>query len=281
MSRRKSRKRPRLKAERKAYRNQGLGLGLLLLVVAIGVWLWWTRGEALRKLDLCDNGRGELLGEAIIIVDASDSWSLLRQQVVRNELIESVGIHRNVSVYPVQSGLTAATQPEPTITLCNPGSWDLYQETYGNPLGAQQDLLDDRYQTFRDSILKAVDAIAAGPSFDNSPIMETLQWVAEIAAEKASDYPENLEIFLISDLLQNSSEYSVYGGNPDLSSTMAGALAGLGVLGARGLEDAEVSLFMLLNLPYPPGVTQSSLVGFWETYAQEQGASIALIKPMQ
>ena len=278
MSSRKGRKRPRLKAESKAILNQRLGFGVFFSVVlAFSVWLIVSgTGKALGNLDLCDDPMDDALGQSIIIVDASDSWSPFRQQVVRNELLTSVGIHRDVSVYAVQSGVTEETTVNPIITVCNPGNWDLYLQNYKEPLGARPDQLDDRYQTFSDSIFNAIDAIAAQPSFDNSPIMETLRWAAENAAENASNYPDNLEIFLLSDLLQNSSEYSIYGGSPDLSVRKAEELAGEGVLGASGLQDAEVTLYMLLN-DYPPGVSRRSLADFWEAYLRKQGASVPLV----
>jgi hypothetical protein len=250
----------------KANRNVRVVLGVVFTgLCVLGVLAINGTFVPIIKADECDSGNPDFLGETIIVIDASDTWSVLRRQIVENQLLDDVGIHQRVLVYAVESGVSDQSVAEPLIEICNPGTLAALELEYeGRAYGVRSGIMDDRYRAFKDSVLEIVDAVAARPSIDDSPIMETLLW----AATKSSH--DSLEVFLVSDLLQNTGEYSLYGGNADLSEEMAAALAGEDRLGTEELEGARVSLYMLLNR-LPTGVSRNSLVRFWTVYLAKQG----------
>jgi hypothetical protein len=249
------------------------------LVVTLGLIATAWQGPIFRQVTFCDRveGKGNVR-EALVILDASDPWSQLREQQVKDDLLQSLKVHRWVSVYEVGSGVDDNREPELLYEGCNPGTRDSFVEEYGRyPWGAQTDQLEPKYEEFRAAIESEVSRVAQKTAIDNSPIMETLQWAATngnlVANHKlATDMlPPGLEVLLVSDLLANSPEYTVYGGSPDLSDSRARQLAGAGQLGIEELEGAEVTLLYLATDMLPPGVSSPQLRAFWQKFLECQG----------
>ncbi|RYH56192.1 MAG: hypothetical protein EON54_12260 [Alcaligenaceae bacterium] len=107
-----------------------------------------------------------------------------------------------------------------------------------------------------------------------SPIFEMLQLVAVNGFRKHAIKGER-RLIIMSDMLHNTPEFSMYRPLPDYS---AFAASGYGQKMQLDLPDVEVDLNYLINSPQFQ--TKRNL-RFWEEYFNKAGARIVTVKPLE
>ena len=263
---------PMLESERRD-RAKNQRMAVLVGLLAAGLAWWFFMGPGSVDLSFCDNP-GVDTPQTVVLVDATDTWSSLRQMIVENQVLESLTPQRNIVVYPVEPGTNESVRAEPIFLKCNPGNMDQLSRAAGfNPDSwltnfiGNRELVDRRYEEFKAEVSAAVIGVALGDPRATSPIMETLRWGA-VNANSGSDEP--LEVVVISDMLQNSPMMSFYTAGVELSDENARQLADLSALGSRELQGAELDVY-LLSADIPNGFSRQDVLEFWELYLNYQG----------
>jgi hypothetical protein len=249
------------------------GFGALLFVVVACVSL--VVGVRLNPVldDALCPPPDRISSESVVILDATDPWDDVQAAVIRGEfarLQETIPRFGRVHLFVVEEGLVGL--PDPLLQRCNPGTlddlgrWKAY--VFGNPGNVQR--WRTEFVVAMDSVLATVEKNARG---GRSPITETIRGAgATIFTHSA---PSNRAIYLFSDMLQHSGEFSHY--TSDSWSR------------AEGERLAEQATTMLL-----PGVRieivlvnrgiggggrgPGALVEFWEGWFSKNGAVIDRVR---
>jgi len=269
---------PMLESERRDRAKNWRMVGSVVLLAAAVLWWFSPKGPNSVNPGFCNDPPTDI-PQTVVLVDATDSWSALRQMIVENQVMESLSPQRNIVVYPVEPGTNESVRPGYIFSKCNPGNFDQLLSAKGfNPDSwysgfiGNRELIDGRYEEFKREFSDAVIGVALGDPMATSPIMETLRWGA-VNANSGSDNP--LEVLIISDMLQNSPAMSFYGGEADISPESARRLADLSMLGSRELQGAKVDVYHL-SADIPNGFSVQDVLEFWELYLNHQGGAAIL-----
>jgi hypothetical protein len=164
------------------------------------------------------------------------------------------------------------------LTLCNPGTLDQVGEDarrrgVRTPVVSNEDHVQAyqlRFATLLDSVVATQGAAAGRPT---SPIMETVRQ-AVLTAPGAGPF----DVFLISDMHQNSAVFSVYD-RPDWSPSLADSLADVYVQGTQRLDGSRVTILLLSPPKMTPDVDR--VRRFWTNFFERQGATLERIERIE
>ncbi len=208
-----------------------------------------------------------------ILIDATDSLSATQAKAIREEvedLRRRLALYEWVGVFVLSEDNLVL--PVPEIQKCNPGSEP-------NPIYENPDMVRRRFEEeFRkpldDAIGRLVKTTRPSPT---SPILEMIRAVA-LDRDYVSTQPRRL--IVVSDMLQNVSEYSHYRDGSDFrtwrDTDYARGFLQVSLLGV------EVEILYLRRVDKPSGPLQTrSHVKFWEDYFAAVGATVTILKPVR
>lgn len=142
----------------------------------------------------------------VVIIDKTDLYSTQQAAVIERIILtqrDTLAVGERLSLFELdESGRLDATNQ---FSLCNPGSGDQVNPLYRNP-----DRIQARYEFLFDAPLQqALSDLVVPKDAPQSPILEAL---AELAQEPSmAQTVPGRRIILVSDMLQNSEIFSVYG----------------------------------------------------------------------
>jgi hypothetical protein len=211
---------PRLQPRRR--KNAGLGWaglgGILLLLLAI------TSGGALAYFYFSTPARPVLdaqslcpvsgpQGVTVVLVDTSDDLPAATQREVLGELDDMITslqpFHRlDIRVLDVAGGRSRSL-----FSKCNPGDGAGLSEWTDNPRIARLRWIED----FRKPAAEAVKHSIAAAETTNSPIMAAIQDIAIDQFSSASSQNVGKTLYVISDMIEHTRDYSQYPRAGDLS----------------------------------------------------------------
>ena len=254
-------------------REVALGLGALALALAVaGVagWAWWShRGEGL-DARLCP--RSGPTGQLVLLVDKTDPLTFTQKQAFQQRLRDLVTRRTPpgtlLSVFVL--GETFEATARPLVELCNPGDGRGASELTANPARLRRQY-DERFLA---PLMGEVDALESSAPAHRSPILEMLQLVG-INGFAAQDVQGPRRLVVMSDLLHNTPELSMYRGIPDFE---AYARTDYGVKTQARLAGVEVELDVLMNTP---ALQTRRLVQFWEPWFARAGAHVVRVEPIE
>lgn len=148
---------------------------------------------------------GETPPHTVLVIDKTDLYTPVQAERIRGLVLSArdrLAIGQRLSLYE----LDARGELEDTeFSLCNPGRGEQINPLYRNPVRVEA-----RYQAlFEDPLQDALGDLVAPKDAPASPIIEAL---ARLAQEDGFDpATPGRDIVLVSDMLQNSSLFSVYG----------------------------------------------------------------------
>lgn len=241
------------------------------------MWVAWKVNPTLDG-DMCPPA-DRIVGTTIILIDATDPWSDIRQAAVAREMAEilsSTPRFQRISVHLVLAG----EPPTPAVgALCNPGT---PEQIRSDPHGAglpewlisHPERVRTRYESAFASVLDGVVSEAAKtPPQARSPIIETLR---SAVLTKGQNTPSS--IVLISDLYEHSRLCTFYG-----AATCMGNVERISdpiVGGVHGLSGSEVGV-LLLSPAGGDRVPRDDLLAFWLEYFARQGAVVTHVKRIE
>lgn len=158
---------------------------------------------------------GEKPAHAVMVIDKTDLYTPEQTERIRRRVLDArdrLAIGQRLSLYELdQRGELEETQ----FSLCNPGRGEQINPLYRNPARVEA-----RYQAlFEDPLQDVLGDLVEPKNAPASPIIEAL---ARLATEEAFDpSTPGRDIILVSDMLQNSALFSVYGAaRYDLAGTL-------------------------------------------------------------
>ena len=260
-------------ARKRQTRNIAIGVGALLVFIAAlagtGYFLT-TRDPGLERDTLCPTSGPT--AHTVLLVDKTDPLSFNQKQALIR-LFEDLVDRRiepgeMVSVFVLGEDYREGAKP--LVEICNPGSGKGKSE-----LTANIAKLNAQFRTrFREPLIKQADALVATEPAKNSPILEMLQLVSLNAFRKhAVNGPRKL--ILVSDLLHNSPQLSMYRGIPAYDAYASSDYARRMQTDFKGV-DVEIH-----ELLHTPKLQTRALIEFWEAYFTRSGVKVVLVKPME
>lgn len=207
-----------------------------------------------------------------ILIDATDSLSVSQVKTIREEinaLRNRLALNEWVGIFLLDED--NLTLPTPMVALCNPGD-----ESTANPLYENPTQIRRRFdQEFRTPIGEAVEQLVDLPPKPTSPILEM---VRAVALDRDFDSTQKRRLIVVSDMLQNTQDYSHYRADADFNawqdSNHAKEFLQLSMLGV------EVEI-LYLKRPDVRSLQTLGHVAFWESYFGAVGAKVNSLKPLQ
>ncbi len=265
-------------ARRKNKKNDSsailIGSFLLCIVVAvisgIAYYLFNNQQQTLDKTTLCPSTGAN--AHTVILIDKTDPLNFVQkkafQVLIENMIKEQIQQGELLSVYALGEDFTA--NDKPLIELCNPGDGSDKSE-----LTANVKRLKQQYEErFLEPILNVANELTNIEASKYSPIMEQIQMVAINSFQKLNIQGEK-KLIIFSDMLQNTSSYSMYKSNlkyEDFSKlTYAQKVK-------PDLKNVKIELHYLMNSPKHQ---TNRHLHFWEYFFDAAGARITFVRPLE
>jgi hypothetical protein len=256
-------------------RNREVFLGTLAILVVLCVvggatYFLMSRAAGLDKQTLCP-ATGPT-SHYVLLVDTTDPLTFTQKEafkVTMKELIEKrVPEGGLLSVFVL--GEDFKENAKPLVELCNPGNGRDKSELTSN---LRQ--LDKQYQErFLEPLLKQSEALVATQPAKASPIFEMMQLVA-INGFRKHDIKGERRLVVMSDMLQNTPQFSMYKGPVDYPAFATSTYGQKAQLELRGVK---VEIQYLLNTPQ---LQTRRNMQFWEDYFDKAGARVVAVRPLE
>lgn len=264
----------RSKRAKQKSRNQifyGIAIGLAVFAfLAFITYQRINRPKGLNPETLCPADGPK--GHYVILIDKTDPLNFTQKQafsVILKEVVErKVPEGFLLSVFALGEDFKETAAP--LAELCNPGDGSNKSEFNASP---RKDRI--RYQEkFAEPMLKLTESLVATQPAKWSPIFEMLQLVGINGYRKHSVKGER-RLIIMSDMLQNTPQFTMYKGAVDYSS-FAGS--DYGKKAQPELSDVSVELHYLMNSPQ---LQTKRNLKFWEDYFAKAGARIVAVRPLE
>ena len=262
---------------RRAMRRRSLNIigGAVLFAIAalviVGfVYFKITRQAAPDQTTLCP-ATGPT-GHYVLLVDKTDPLSFTQKQAF-NELIREVIQKRMPEGYLLSVFVLGEDFKEngsPIIELCNPGTGE-----HKSDLTANKRKLHRQYEErFLGPLTTQSEGLVATESAKASPIFEMLQMVS-INSFRRHDVKGERRLIVVSDMLHNTPQMTMYGGPVDHDVFSASEY---GRKVALQMPDVEVELNVLLN---SPKLQTKRNRAFWEVYFYKAGSRVVAVRLLE
>lgn len=245
--------------------NLLLGSISLLVVIGLlsgGVWWWSQKKSGLDPTTLCPTDGP--LGHNILLIDKTDPFNLPQKSafdLIVNDLVnKQTPPGFLLSIYVLGDDFKAQTKP--LVELCNPGDAKGHSELTEN---IKQ--LNRQYkQGFLKPVSEQTTQLLSITTAQESPILEMIQMVNLNSIQRHNvDGPKQL--IVLSDLLQNSKQLSMYKAVPSFEAFNTTSYAQKVKSNFQGVE---VKVHLLQNAPH---LQKQNLFDFWGKYFENSGAS--------
>jgi len=244
---------------------------LVVLVVVVGTaYFIMTRAEGLDKKTLCP-AKGPI-GHYVLLIDKTDPLTFTQNEafaVMLRELVEK-RIPEGYLLSVFSLGEDFKETAKPLAELCNPGSGKDKSELTSNKTQLKRQYQD----RFIDPLLKQSASLVGLQSAKQSPIFEMLQMVG-INAFRKHDVKGEKRLIILSDMLHNTTQFSMYKGLVEYSEFTASPY---GQKAQPDLHGVEVEINYLINTPQ---LQTKRNLKFWEDYFNKAGARIVAVRPME
>lgn len=242
-------------------------LGSMSLLVVIGlisgaVWWWSQKKAGLDPVTLCPTSGP--LGHNVLLIDKTDPFNLPQKAafdlLVTNLVTQETPPGYLLSIYVLGDDFKAQTKP--LVELCNPGDAKGHSELTENTKQLNRQ--------YKDRFLKPVfdqsTALLNIPTAQESPILEMLQMV-NINSLQRHNVSGPKQLIVLSDLLQNSKQISMYKSVPSFESFDLTSYAQKTKSSFSGID---VKVHLLQNAP---ALQKQNLLDFWKNYFKNSGAA--------
>lgn len=194
----------------KARQNRLYGIatgGVLAALLTLSIVVFLFRPPMLDPHTLCPTDR-PILGHTVVIVDRTDKWNPAVGETLREFI---AGAQKNTQRYQKFSivSLDSRFSTRPLFSVCNPGEPNFWTDLYRGRRYTQRDF-DDKFIGAAESVVAQVrDPAEAG----SSPVVEYIhRWLGR---DDFNATIPNRRMILVSDMRQNSAQYSVYKASAD------------------------------------------------------------------
>lgn len=237
-----------------------LGGVVLLAIIGGFVWLYLgalERNPARDPETLCpQTGPTE---QVLVLVDVTDPIGSITQQDVLNQLDEIADGLSKGGRFELRVLEAGNDRTRTIFSACNPGDGSDLDHWTGNPASAKR-RWEERFDT---PLRTAMDAALHAGEADTSPIMAAIQRIAVDRLGTAQARGIANRLILISDMLENTSAFSMYRSGPDYASyKVSKAPSEFGT----DLAGAGVEVWLLRRDTRFPSAT---IAEFWANWTQD------------
>lgn len=250
-----------------------IGTVMFLVIAAIASWAIYyqlTRPKGIDPVTLCPADGP--IGHFVLLVDKTDPLTFTQEQSFKVSLRELIGkrIPQGYLFSVFVLGEDFKQTAEPLLELCNPGSGKGKSELTQNP-----EKLTRQYEAkFLEPLMAQTGAMLSVTPAKTSPIFEMLQLVG-INAFRKHDVKGPRRLIVMSDMLHNTTQFSMYRGLVDYS---VFATTDYGQKMRLQMPDVEVEIHYLMNTPQ---LQTKRNVDFWEAHFKKAGARIVEVQPLE
>ncbi len=242
----------------------GVLLIIFVVVILLGAVSYFNlhkNAVVLNKKTLCPESGA--VSVTALLIDATDNLSLQQKKSFLDEfqiIRDSIPLHGRLDLYfihGIQSNLL-----KPVVSLCNPGRGDQINPLVGNPRHVEQTWQDGFGKPLEDEITQLLEA---SPDKE-SPILEGIQSVVLTSLSEPSIRDKPKELIVVSDLMQHTTNLSLYRGPVDVDVFIKNRAFDRIV---SDLRNIDINVWMLAR---ENALNRSKLADFWQRIFAEQGA---------
>ena len=234
-------------------------VGALVVAVfgGIGFYIYWTTShfEPIDDVTLCP--KKGIVAQSIVLLDTTDAFAEVTRSDVLNKLDDLVKSVPKGGLLDVRILDENPGQIGRVVSLCNPGDG----ADAPNP-----ELARKKWEKgFAEPVRGSLDRAVSGTEQRYSPILAAIQQVAAELISSAHQKTIPTRVVVVSDLLENTSFYSMFHDGPSFEKFVTKA-------GARYLTDlagADVEFWMVQR--DRPAIDQTKLAEFWLRWTDASG----------
>ena len=193
----------------KGYLIMGL---VVVLLAAAAAYLFINEGNRV-KIDpntFCPTEEKERFGKTVALLDLTDPLNKAQKEFFLKEIKElkdQIPKHHSLTIYTLDEDLDLSKSRK--ITMCNPGTIEDIESTYDKISINPKEIKKRWVEGFSKQISNVVNNIIFEDNSQNSsPVMEMFQLIA-LNEFKGFEGVDN-EIIILSDMIQNTTEMSMY-----------------------------------------------------------------------
>ena len=222
------------------------------------------KGEPFNSETMCPEAGPD--GVTVLLIDVSDPLSFSQEakfkRLLRSNTKPIVPKRHRLDAYLVPE---AGEKPPLLFSICNPGN--IETASTSEKLNQNARAFKIKWDNFLTELQTALDEVAQQTTNESSPISEALDYATSNSLppiEMTLDNPRDYRVFIVSDMLQNTSKLSVFG-SPGINqdSKIDHAL----------LYGGETYVFNLKSDKYNDKQT-SGLLLFWEQTFDKAGSRL-------
>ena len=188
-----------------------MGLVVILLAAA-ATYLFVNEGNRVKidSITFCPTEESEQFGKTVALLDLTDPLNKAQKEFFLKEIKElkdQIPKHHSLTIYTLDEDLDLNKSRK--ITMCNPGTVEDIESTYDKISINPNEIKKRWVEGFSKQISDVVNNIMFDNNSQNSsPVMEMFQLIA-INEFKGFEGVDN-EIIILSDMIQNTPEMSMY-----------------------------------------------------------------------
>lgn len=261
---------------RRKQKADAAGIVLILAVlVLVGAGGWFYLGaRSAAELDEKNCVRGQPAAVHAVVIDRTDQISDVQRASVRRDLenwILELPPNELVEIYAVVPKQGAGVEPH--FSGCTVPKASGTDPLYGNPR-----LAEKRWnEKFHGPIQATLDELLSPEPKEESPIMETVQMIGIDLFRRPQARNASGHLLLISDMLENSKDYSQYKGSIDFGS-YRGTPHYLRTRPRLPNVDVEIWYLRRSNATQHQGRKH---IDFWEAWFSDVGAVLSRVLPVE
>jgi len=265
--------RAKARARQNEIRNYAFAAFLFAVVLAaIGGWIYWkntTKTTSYDPLTMCPTTGAR--GHIVLLIDTTDPFTFTQKETFVS-LIREIVERRTPEGYLLSIFMLGEDYKEnakPVVELCNPGT-GLDKSVWTDDVKGLRRAYEEQFVA---PMTKQAEGLSSTASAKASPIFEMVQ-LAGINAFERHAIPGERRLVVVSDMLHNTPEFSMYTDQPDYTRF---ASSDYGKKAQAALEGVKVELHYLMNTPRLQNRANSV---FWELYFDKAGARLVTVKPL-
>ena len=262
----------RRRSRQKKQRNQAiLNFALAGMAVAIiGFAFFALQPEPYDELTLCEISE-ELPPHTAVIIDKTDEYSEQQASLIaatNRRTRDRLEIGERLTLFELDQ--FGQFDPRGEFSLCNPGRGDQVNALFRNPERIEE-RFNDKFDRPLETILEDLVEPKEAP---NSPVLEALARLGQTDA--FSDRAPERRIIIISDMLQNSDVFTIYGGAGAMPDTVPSATEVADVTMRRFGDSLNGVALEIRLIPRPRYVDlqRGALKEYWSDVFDELGVQV-------
>jgi len=244
----------------------------LLIILGVVNFEASSEQEKIDPVTFCKRDKSSEI--TVILIDHTDIITTIQKAALENRLwdiVNATGKNSKIKLYEVNN--VNAKVLSPAIDVCNPGNENDVNEFTGNKMLAHKKF----EERFRKPLKVILDGILSKENATNSPIMGAVQSVAVTSFIGEEQAAEKKRFILVSDLLENTKNYSLYKSEIDFenfkSSEHWKSIR-------SDLNNVDVEIFFLRRNGADK-FQNTNLRKFWINFFEEQGAIVSRFLPIE